>query len=551
MKKKLILFLFVSCMLLQASEIIIEAIVFEGNTIFSDQKLSSAIVSKKGMIFQQKIALKDAQRLADFFQENGYYLIKVFPPETVITETGKIIVKYQIEEQKNMLIDTIQLEGNIYLETETILAQVNQSNQTLHSIPNVLQSIVEFYSNQGFLFAKVNVDSISTQEDKLNVKIIVDEGNYCRFEDYIFRGNKITKESTLLQISQINTVRTITPNVLQIAQENLRKKPYISQAEIIPLNHKTALLEIKETNMSYFSGILGYDNREKQTNRLNGFLSLEFLNLYGTDRSLAFHWQKLSTDRTSIELSYHEAGIRQIPIAGDVTILREEVDSTYIATHFELELYRYSIFMKYGLYYGFEDIFPGRAKIIDKTNFQRIGFFGQYQNLDYSLNPRKGNEFSVRYYTIFNKVEDKKITKQAVESSYFQVFPVAARLYFTTKLSAKLIQNKEITDYEYFYLGGNSTLRGFMENQFYGYRTGLINMEFRYLLGKDTRFFLFTDYGYVENSFYRYGKLFGFGFGLRIATRLGLFGFDYGFGYQERLRNPLEGIVHFGIETKL
>jgi len=76
-------------------------------------------------------------------------------------------------------------------------------------------------------------------------------------------------------------------------------------------------------------------------------------------------------------------------------------------------------------------------------------------------------------------------------------------------------------------------------------------MEFRYLLGKDTRFFLFTDYGYVENSFYRYGKLFGFGFGLRIATRLGLFGFDYGFGYQERLRNPLEGIVHFGIETKL
>ena len=62
---------------------------------------------------------------------------------------------------------------------------------------------------------------------------------------------------------------------------------------------------------------------------------------------------------------------------------------------------------------------------------------------------------------------------------------------------------------------------------------------------------LFTDHGFVENEFYRYGKLFGFGFGLRLETKLGLLGIDYGLSYHKKFKNIMNGVVHFGIETKL
>ncbi len=273
MKKKLLFLLFLSSIILHASDIIIEAVEFEGNVIFSEQKLSSVILSKPGIFFQQKVALEDAQRLSDFYEINGYYHIKIFPPQTKITDSGKIIVIFKIEEKEKINIDQFVLEGNQYVEFEVISTHVIFTNRTLHDVSEVLVEIVDFYTFQGFLFAKAEIDNISLEKNELIVKILIDEGRFCRFEEYIFQGNKITKESTLLQISQLDNVRIITPNILQSAQENLRKKPYISHAEIIPINYQTALIKIEETNMTYFSGVVGYDNREEQTNRLNGYLN--------------------------------------------------------------------------------------------------------------------------------------------------------------------------------------------------------------------------------------------------------------------------------------
>jgi outer membrane protein assembly factor BamA len=520
-----------------------------GNATFSEQQLLREIYSEEGQIFQQKVVNEDSRRIANFYEKNGFFQTKVYLPEITINDKGKIEVNFLIEEKTKTRIDDIELVGNHYITSETILAILTPT--FLNEIPTILRAIIDYYGSQGFLFAKASVDSVFYKNEKTVLQILIEEGNYCRFEDYIFRGNKVTKESTLLQMTQLDRIKTITPDVLLMAEENVRKKPYISQAEIIPLNHKTALIEIKENNMTFFSAMVGFDNREKQEKRLNGYFHLEFLNLYGTDRALAFHWQKLSVERTTIELSYHESGIKQIPIGGDFSIFREEVDSTYIATTFETELYWYNIYAKHGIYYSFEDIFPGKIKVIEKTNFQRLGFFTYFQNLDYYLNPRRGSEFYFRFYTIFNTFEAQRVNKQAIEGSIMRVFLIAQKMVFSGKISLQMIENKSISQFEYFYLGGYTNLRGFMENQFYGFRAGLANLEFRYLMGRNSRFFLFTDYGYVENSDYKYGKLFGFGFGMRISTRLGLLGIDYGFGYQDRLRNPLEGIVHFGIETKL
>jgi outer membrane protein assembly factor BamA len=139
-----------------------------------------------------------------------------------------------------------------------------------------------------------------------------------------------------------------------------------------------------------------------------------------------------------------------------------------------------------------------------------------------------------------------------VELKWDHYHRIKSRFVLATLLNLHLIENKKLSEFEIFELGGNKNLRGFVENQFSGYQVGWSNLELRYLLNRNSRLYIFTDYGYVNSLNYKFGKLFGFGIGLKIETRLGLLGIDYAFNYQENeLRNPLDGIIHFGLESKL
>ena len=76
-------------------------------------------------------------------------------------------------------------------------------------------------------------------------------------------------------------------------------------------------------------------------------------------------------------------------------------------------------------------------------------------------------------------------------------------------------------------------------------------MECPYLLAPRYRVFLFFDGGY----FYQKDRdlkviedyKFGYGFGLRIETRLGVIGIDYGLGEGRGLTS---GLVHVGLTNK-
>ena len=530
------------------ADFLIRDLYFEESS-FSNQELSRIIQSSPGRIYQQKIALDDAQKILQFYENRGYFHVKVFPPSIQIVSKDEIDVTFRIEELEPIFIHSIFFEGNRYITSETLLSNLPSLPIKLSDLSSIQSEIISFYADQGFLFAKSELSETRLDSNQMEVVIRIDEGKFCDFEEYLIQGNKVTKQSTVLQITQLNQVQHITPELLELASEQLRIKPYIKDCTIFPLNHRQLLIQIEEDKMTFFSGLIGYDNEKDKENKLNGFLNLEFLNLYGTDRNLSVFWQHLNTDRSSTEISYHESGFYNV--AGDFSICREEVDSTYISTQFETELYWHNILWKAGLYYEYEDIFPGRTKTIEKTNFHKIGGLLEYQKLDYSINPRNGYRYEIKYYTILHKIDGNRVNKQALEALYFHALPIKNRLVFTYKVKANIVENKNITRYDYFYLGGNSNLRGFIENQFYGYRTGLLNLELRYLLGRKSRFFLFTDYGYAENDVYRYGKLFGFGFGLRVNTRLGLLGIDYGLGYQNEPRDPFNGVLHFGIETKL
>jgi len=405
-----------------------------------------------------------------------------------------------------------------------------------------------------FFFTEASLDSIKFIDPEYVAFLSVKEGKYNNVKEFLFRGNKISTETSLLKITRLNNYESFNPSILSQSENRLLKRSYIKNCRVIMLDHEKILIDIEEDKMTYFSGLFGYNNSLKGSDRLSGFLQLEFQNLFGSDRSLALFWQKLNSNRDLIELFYHESGPLQIPLSGDLLFSREEVDSTYISSKFSTDIYYFTLTSKYGLSFSLNNIFPGsrRPKLISANNLTNIGLFWEYSNLVNNLNPVSGNNIRIGYYNIFYKFDSKKDSRQQSELFWQVLINPLLKSVISISANIKALENKDLMDYELFTLGGINDLRGYNEDQFKGHLVFWSNLEYRYLLSFNSRAFIFFDYGFVQSPERKFGKLFSTGLGLRLNTKLGLIGIDYGIGYEnEKFRNPLDGIIHFGLETKI
>jgi outer membrane protein insertion porin family len=183
-----------------------------------------------------------------------------------------------------------------------------------------------------------------------------------------------------------------------------------------------------------------------------------------------------------------------------------------------------------------------------------------YDNRDYPLNPRRGLIYFSTYsfglkensgpsYLIKEDflAESEEVQKIRLGFSYY------ATLWQNQVISVQLLgarvsgsENQlQLTDHIWF--GGSRTLRGYRENQFHGTTASWANLEYRFLIGRDSRIFIFNDWGfyyYQDDSGKQQDILPGFGLGIRFNTPLGIMGVDFGFGRGDTFSR---GKIHFGI----
>jgi outer membrane protein assembly factor BamA len=127
---------------------------------------------------------------------------------------------------------------------------------------------------------------------------------------------------------------------------------------------------------------------------------------------------------------------------------------------------------------------------------------------------------------------------------------LAARHTIKTSFSGAYFFSRNIFENEKYRLGGVSSLRGFDDQSIFTPYFAMANLEYRFLLSKNSYFHTFFNSAMVEDA--RAGKgpfdfPFGFGAGAAIETKIGLFGITYAMGRQ--LDNKLSfrsAKIHFG-----
>jgi outer membrane protein assembly factor BamA len=553
---KILIFIFIlslclSCYesILFANELTIKTIEISGNSHFTDTEIVRALGLHPEEEFSYEKLNRNIENVLHLYFSNGFYLTKLSPPEVIPSDDGKgVSIKLIIDEGHRLLIKDITFRGNKYFSREKLRTYLSMHKNSPFSIQKAnsdMKMITTIYSEKGYPFCKVSLDSMRIKKDSLFLNYDIQENELVHISDIIFSGNTVTKEKTLELLLNFQENEIYDSRKIERAKHNLLHKKYIESVEIIPLNNWQIMVTIKEKSMNRFQGVLGLASSKEDipfAERLTGFIDFSFLNILGTDREVQFKWNKLTSKSSEFYISYREPFILAQQISAEASLRRKTVDTTYVNTDLQVSsFFTMKNYNKIGLQYTYSSSLEDTVSI-DRNG---VGAIVEINKLDYPINPRKGYKNTTNY-TI--RWRSKQSYDQLISEEVEVVIPLNYYNVFYIKGLTKLIftKNDTLSTYDKYSFGGYESLRGFVDNQFIAAKFGIISFEYRYLLSRDSRAFAFVDYGYCEE----YKSLIGVGFGVRLKSKIGIIKIDYGIGYQDGTwTNPLQGTVHFGLET--
>lgn len=563
---------------------IIQSITFQGNNNISTRRLSSLLKTKMGNPFNEETINSDMQTITELYFEDGFLDVRI--DYNLIPLNGKSSkLKINIHEMKRIKIGNLTIEGLKAKTKDDLFSKIeNKPNRFFNKkkVEADVERLISFYEETGYPFVKISLINFERKKEFLNFTIHIEEGPKVIIEGIKIRGAEVTHENVIKREFRIKKGDTYKESRIQEGIRRLKRLGFwseIKEPEIISLdkNENTSdslltiiLLNLKEGRPSIIEGILGVNpNTQGRGVLLNGSLNLSMRNLFGTGRNLKTIWNRPNSKTSNLLFGYEEPYLLSLPITFEISLLHWIQDSTYIKTSgnisFYLSLSEHLSFLFGG---GRERTIPGQriGNQILRSESSTTSFGINYKSTDNPENPFSGTEDNLKLsYALkhsFGKIpKDEKVTK--IESDAVFYLPTIKNPSFSHTIALSIhgktifSTEKFIPIYEKFFLGGAGSLRGYFEQQFLGSVVAWSNLEYRILLSRDSRAFIFLDSGYYYDKKYNptfrdsaeivRDKKIGYGLGFRISSKAGLLKLDYGLGEGD---SPIDGKVHLGIETR-
>jgi len=442
-----------------------------------------------------------------------------------------------------------------------------------------VEGMLQFLEKRGYPLSKIEIETLSLRMEegkpKMDIVLRVEQGSLVTIGSVKVKGNRLTGEKVILREARIESGNLYRHDKVLSIRERLQRLGYfqkVEEPEILFIKDKAFItLNVQEGNTNTLDGVLGYNppKRERGKGYFTGRLQFTFQNLFGTGRFLEAYWEKKDDCSQAMRFGYEEPWIFGWPLHIGGRFRQDIRDTTYVEREWKFSA-RYTPWASLSLHVegGQKEVLPDSLgsvlyKLVQsKSWLLSLGF--DYNTLDDPVNPRSG----VRYMTTLTAGRKRNLGsdfpleqnkgKRLFNTRLVQVDAEVALTTFTNQVFYLGLHGSEIKTGELcvplsdqIRFGGARTLRGYAEDAFRGSLVAWVNGEYRYLIGPHSRAFLFVDGGMYQRrekelGFVRGVKM-GYGFGIRMETRLGVMGMDYGLGEGDSL---MRGKIHVGLVNR-
>ena len=464
---------------------------------------------------------------------------------------------------------------------------------------NLLQEkILDYLENNGHPFAKVQLDSLQIESENVSAILNVNKGQLYKIDSISVSGNAKITNSFLQRYLDIPNGSIYSKEKLLRINKKIGELAYVEEefpSTLTWLGTGSVInIYLKQKRSSQVNVLIGFlpNNNQLASKKtlITGEGNLNLKNALGSGETIGLNFQALQVASKRLNLLYQHPYLFKSPVGLDFLLDMFLNDSSFLNVNFQLGA-QYSLNANQSGKFFIQktqtivsqggvntaQILQNRQlpDVADVSSFN-IGVDYELNNTDYRLNPKKGNEFRI-VTTIGNKTIKKNNEilelKDPADPTYdfdnlydtvklktyqFRVKAMASKYFplgkqrstVKTAINAGMFQSKNVFRNELFQLGGYKLLRGFDEESQYLSQYAIGTVEYRYLVGQNSFFYVLADGGWGRNSSqqnkvnYTY---FSTGLGLSFETKAGIFNLAWAVGKRNDTDfNLRQSKIHFG-----
>lgn len=579
---RLYFFLFLFLCSISAIAQTIDKIEISGNSDFTKEDYTNWIsLTNNKYVESTKDTIQ--KRISLNLKQNGYYNFQI---DSVISnispDTQHVAISIYLVEGNPTYVNNIFIQNLDSLENEKTSAKfqlLKKSPFIISEFENTFSDLLTNFENDGFPFASINIESLyfffdsTTQDNLVDVYLNFSKNEVSTIDTIIVNGNSTTENYVITRELRLNKGENYSQDKIDDIPDKLNRLRFFEQVETPKYyfdSHDKGVLQINvtEKNTNSFDGLLGYipSTNEKDNGYFTGLVNINMRNLFGTGRALAFKWSKLDRNSQEIEVKYLEPWIFNLPINVDLRIYQRQQDTTYVQRilNGNIQFLATESFSS-ALTFSQEYTIPTNPEVRGFKVFNSIstnsGINFKYDSRDDIFVPTKGFYFLNAYKYSAKKIigPNQFVTESTntspnqykVEMDLFLFKSFFVRHIPFVSLHLRELRGDDIEISDMYRIGGNNTLRGYQEDQFIGNSLLWTNIEYRYLIGRHSYTFIFTDIAYYKRNAIPNINLtefsatkIGYGVGVTFETGLGMLAVSYALSEGDTFS---KGKIHFGL----
>lgn len=525
----------------------------EGNRSFSDEEIVHSLNLSEPFNLTEKTIEECSRRILNLYKSAGFLEAEI---HYEIRDSTLILT---ISEGVEFRVGTIEVKGNKFIKDDVLLKLLSIKKGRVFSVKDFeagVDEVLNFYGNSGFPFTRFVPSYFKSEKGRIEIGLEVEEGPRLRWGDITAQGNTITKDYVIKKQLRIPTGDYFSENQLSRSRTWLEKLPFIEIEDTFGFvkgeesGTVDLLVNVREVKSNRMSGIIGYiPPREEEKGGYIGSFMTEMLNLFGTGRAIRVQWEKQIPPYTKLDVSFKEPWVfgSQSNLKLSLFHLLEDTLYTFSKAHIEVKT-DLSLNLSMSILIGWEKFTPASIEIPASRKYS-LGTGVEFSNLDYPVNPRSGVNYI--FFTEYGKKGPTNVMKFTLD--LLNNIPVFANNAIAILISGKATRTNDppLPEYEQFTLGGYNSLRGYRERQFRTIQMLRVSPEYRYLVSRNSRLYLFYDCAYFKTSTYPLGILedyfkAGYGVGARFSGGIGIISIEYALGEEKSF---MKAKIHLGLDT--
>jgi outer membrane protein assembly factor BamA len=456
--------------------------------------------------------------------------------------------------------------------------------------------ILSYLENNGHPFSRVYLDSLQFEKELVTALLKVDKGQAYKIDSIRVYGTMKISNNFLQRYLGITNGSTYSKEKLDRVSQKMRDLTWVQEehpSTLTLLGGGSVLnMYLKSKKSSQVNLLVGFlpnnDQLSSKKMLITGEANINLKNAFGGGETVGLNWQQIQVKSPRLNIIYQHPFIFNSPVGLDFAFDMFRKDSSFVNVNFQLGAQYMLRTNQSGKIFiqRFQTIVNGvnTAYVIQNHSLPEEadmsitngGIDYEFNNTNYRLNPRKGNELRIITTVGIKKIKKNneivaledpndpsfdfgslydttklKTYQFKLRATIAKYFPFGRQSTLKTAINTGLLESGNIFKNELFQIGGYKLLRGFDEESQYLSQFVIGTFEYRLLAGQaNSYFYLFADGGWgrnrSQNTDVDYTYI-GTGAGLAFETKAGIFNLAWAVGKRNDTEfNLRQSKLHFG-----